>query len=116
MVDRLKKKGIQVSATTVTKRAKDLGCYLPRKKGRAHDREVLTSSIGDLIQHDASLHLWAPLAKEKWTLITSIDDYSRMLLYAEFVRAENTWTHIQRDVAKVETACCQWWCFGASPG
>jgi len=103
MVDRLKKKGIRVSATTVTKRAKTLGCYLPKKKGKAHDREVLTSSIGDLIQHDASLHLWAPLAKEKWTLITSIDDYSRMLLYAEFVREENTWTHIQAAQSLMQT-------------
>jgi transposase len=103
MVDRLKKKGVRVSATTVTKRAKDLGCYLPKKKGKAHDREVLTSSIGDLIQHDASLHLWAPLAREKWTLITSIDDYSRMLLYAEFVREENTWAHIQAAQSLMQT-------------
>lgn len=103
MVDRLKKKGVKVSATTVTKRAKILGCYLPKKKGKAHDREVLTSSIGDLIQHDASIHQWSPFAEEKWTLITSIDDYSRMLLYADFVREENTWTHIQAAQTLMQT-------------
>jgi hypothetical protein len=95
LADRLKKKRIQVSPTTITKRAKALGCYRPRKKKAAHDREVLTTSIGDLIQHDASLHKWSPYAAEKWTLITSIDDYSRMLLYADFVLEENSWAHIQ---------------------
>jgi transposase len=103
LADRLKKKGIQVSTTTITKRAKALNCYRPRKKKAKHDREVLTSSIGDLIQHDASLHKWSPYADEKWTLITSIDDYSRMLLYAELVREENTWTHIQAAQALMQT-------------
>ncbi len=95
LADRLKKKGIHVSTTTITKRAKALDCYRPRKKKAVHDREVLTASIGDLIQHDASLHKWSPYAQEKWTLITSLDDYSRMLLYADFVPEENTWAHIQ---------------------
>ena len=95
MRDRLKKKSIQVSTTTITKRAKALECYQPKKKKAAHDREVLTYSVGDLIQHDASLHKWSPFAEEKWTLITSIDDYSRMLLYADFVQIENSWAHIQ---------------------
>jgi len=103
LVDRLKKQGIQVSTTTVTKRAKALGCYLPKKKGKSHDREVLTASIGDLIQHDASLHKWSPYAEEKWTLITSIDDYSRMLLYADFVQEENTWAHIQAAQSLMQT-------------
>jgi len=103
LADRLKKKGIQVSTTTITKRAKALDCYRLRKKKARHDREVLTSSIGDLIQHDASLHKWSPYADEKWTLITSIDDYSRMLLYAELVREENTWTHIQAAQALMQT-------------
>jgi len=94
--DRLKKEGIQVSTTTLIQRAIQQGCYLPKKrKTERHDREVLTSTIGDLIQHDASLHKWSPYAEEKWTLITSIDDYSRMLLYADFVETETSWAHIQ---------------------
>lgn len=83
--DRLGEHGIQVSVTTIINRAKQYDCHKPRKKRKHHDREVLTASIGALIQHDASLHLWAPLANEKWYLITSIDDYSRKLLYADFV-------------------------------
>ena len=93
--DRLEKRGIRVSATTITARAKALGCHRPRPKKRVHDREVLTTSIGALIQHDASLHLWSPYAQEKWTLITSIDDYSRKLLFADFFLHETTWNHIQ---------------------
>lgn len=94
--DRLKKDGIQVSTTTIIQRAIAQGCYLPKKrKPERHDREVLTSTIGDLIQHDASLHKWSPYAPEKWTLITSLDDYSRMLLYADFVESETSWAHIQ---------------------
>jgi len=99
--DRLEKKGIEVSVTTIIDRAKRLDCYKPRKKRKAHDREVSTASIGALIQHDSSLHLWSPFAEEKWTLITSIDDYSRMLLFADFVLSETTWAHIQAVQALV---------------
>lgn|GEM_PF-2182818 len=58
--DRLEKRGIHVSATTITTRAKALGCYRPRPKNKDHDREVLTTSIGPLVQHNASFHLWPP--------------------------------------------------------
>jgi hypothetical protein len=93
--DRLEKKGITVSATTITDRAKKLGCYKPHPKRKAHDREVVTLSIGELVQHDASLHLWSPYASEKWALITSLDDFSRKLLFADFFPHETTWAHIQ---------------------
>jgi hypothetical protein len=92
--DRLKKKGFLVSATTITARAKQLGCYKPHPKGKAHDRQVVTAAIGALVQHDASIHLWSPFASEKWTLITSIDDYSRKLLFADFFLQETAWAHI----------------------
>lgn len=76
LTDRLQKAGVQVSTTTVIKRAIQQGCYLPKKRKKdRHDREVLTSSAGDLIQHDASLHKWSPYVSDKWTLITSLDDY-----------------------------------------
>jgi len=93
--DRLKKKGITVSATTITKRAKELNCYQPHRKQKVHDREVITAAIGALVQHDASTHRWSPFAGDKWTLITSLDDYSRKLLYADFVEQETSWAHIQ---------------------
>lgn len=93
--DRLTKQGITVSLSTIIDRAKGLDCYQPHPKKKAHDREVITASIGALIQHDASHHRWSPYAQDKWTLITSIDDFSRKLLFADFFPQETTWTHIQ---------------------
>lgn len=95
MRDRLEASGIKVSLTTIINRAKKLGCHKPRRKKKAHDREVVTTSIGALVQHDASTHKWSPLASEKWTLITSIDDFSRKILFADFCLRETTWAHIQ---------------------
>jgi hypothetical protein len=93
--DRLRKNGIEVSVPTIIKRAKEEECYKPRRKQKAHDRQVITSAIGEMIQHDASTHLWSPLAAEKWTLITSLDDYSRKLVFADFFLHETSWAHIQ---------------------
>ncbi len=96
LTDRLNKAGIQVSTTTVIQRAKASGCYQAKKKKKdRHDRAVVTATTGDLIQHDASLHLWSPYASQKWILITSLDDYSRMVLYADLVESETSWAHIQ---------------------
>jgi hypothetical protein len=93
--DRLLDDGISVSLPTLIERAKRLSCYKPPHKTKTHDREVITATIGDLIQHDASHHLWSPYASEKWALITSLDDYSRHLFYADFVPTETSWAHIQ---------------------
>jgi hypothetical protein len=101
--DRLLKQGITVSVNTIIDRARKLGCHKPRRKHKTHDREVLTSSIGALIQQDGSTHLWSPYSSEKWTLITAIDDFSRMLLFADFFSAETTWAHIQASRGVVET-------------
>ena len=79
--DRLKKQYHQrVSLPTVIDRAKTHGFYLKKPKRTLHDREVLTRYAGELIQHDTSYHLWAPAAKEKWYLITSLDDHNRLIL------------------------------------
>jgi hypothetical protein len=100
--DRLAAQGMDVSLTTIIKRAKQLDCYQPRKKRKTHDREVLTVAVGALIQHDASTHLWSPFAQEKWALITSIDDYSRKLLFADFFPSETTWAHIQATQSVIQ--------------
>src|SRR4030043_787383 len=65
----------KVSLPTIIDRARKHGFYLKKPKKTAHDREVLTRYAGELIQHDASHHLWAPTSGEKWYLITSLDDY-----------------------------------------
>jgi hypothetical protein len=93
--DRLRDKYNQkVSLSTIIDRAKRNGFYFPKREKKSHDREVLTNYVGELIQHDASHHKWSPYADKKWYLITSLDDYSRMLLYAEFIERETSWDHI----------------------
>lgn len=87
--------GQNVSLPAIIRRAKEKGFYLAKPKRTAHDREVLTQYAGELIQHDASIHLFAPAAEQKWILITSLDDYSRMLFFAKLFNHETTWGHIQ---------------------
>lgn len=85
----------KVSLPTVIDRAKKHGFWKKVPVRRVHDREVLTNYPGEIIQHDSSLHLWAPEALQKWYLITSLDDYSRMLVYADLWTRESSWNHIQ---------------------
>jgi transposase InsO family protein len=85
----------KVSLATVIRRAKDHGFYFKNKIQKIHDRLVLTNYAGELIQHDASFHLWAPDQKNKWCLITSLDDYSRFILHASLSEHESLWKHIQ---------------------
>jgi hypothetical protein len=101
--DRLAKQDIQVSVPTIITRAKALGCYLAIRKRKHHDREVVTTAIGTLVQHDASHHRWSPFAAHPWVLITSLDDYSRKLLYADFVEQESTWAHIKAAESLMRT-------------
>lgn len=60
-------------------------CLTLRQKRKSHDKEVLTNYLGKLIQHDPSHHRLTHYASEKWYLITSLDDYSRLTLYAVLV-------------------------------
>jgi len=88
------KYGQQVSLPTIIDRAKRNNFYFSKPERKAHDREVLTNYPGELIQHDSSHHLFAPYAESKWYLITSLDDYSRLILYAVLVERETAWEHI----------------------
>jgi len=85
----------KVSLSTIIDRAKKNDFYLKKRhKKNPHDREVITNYIGEIIQHDSSYHLWSPPAKEKWYLITSLDDFSRFILYATLLKKETSWAHI----------------------
>lgn len=85
---------VKVALSTIITRAKDKGYYLGKPPKKIHDREVLTNLAGEMLQHDSSHHLWSPYMDKKLYLITTIDDYSRMILYAELVEEENVWAHI----------------------
>lgn len=94
--DQIKKKYHQVvSVPTIINRAKEWGFYQGKPPRPTHDREVITNYAGELIQHDSSHHKFAPLMANKLYLITSLDDYSRALIYADFWERETTWNHIQ---------------------
>jgi hypothetical protein len=85
----------KVSLPTIINRAKKEGLYKPKKrKKKSHDREVHSNYIGELIQHDSSHHKFSPYADKKWYLITTLDDYSRLLLYAKLIEKETSWQHI----------------------
>jgi hypothetical protein len=94
--DRLSQKYKQkVSLPTIIDRARKNDFYLLKKPRKTiHAREVATHYIGQLIQHDSSYHLWSPAAREKWYLITSLDDFSRYILYAALLKKETSWAHI----------------------
>ncbi len=86
---------ITVSVPTIIDRAKKHGYYHTAKPKRIHDREVITNFVGELVQHDSSHHQFSPYMQKKLYLITSLDDYSRALLFADFFEHESTWTHIE---------------------
>lgn len=91
----LQKYDQRVSVDTIIRRAKEWDFYLGKPPKKVHDREVMTHYTGELVQHDSSHHNFAPLLGTKLYLITSLDDYSRALLYADFWERETTWHHIQ---------------------
>lgn len=93
-----------VSVPTIISRAQEYGYWKPKPPKKVHDREVITNFAGELVQHDSSHHLWAPDGNVKWHLITSLDDHSRALLYADFWLRETTWFHI----LAVETVCLKY--------
>jgi len=87
---------LKVSVPTIIDRAKKNDFYKPRMKRRkTHDRAILTDCVGELVQHDSSLHKWASHSGRKWYLITSLDDHSRFLLHAELWEKDTSWHHIQ---------------------
>lgn len=88
------KHSIKVSIPTVINRAKNNGFYKTKPPKKVHDREVITNYAGELFQHDSSYHLFAPDGKVKWYLISTIDDYSRKMLFADLYVQERTWWHI----------------------
>jgi hypothetical protein len=84
-----------ITSQTIRNRARDWGYVKPKPPKKKHDRIVLTSAVGMLFQHDSSRHLWTPYAKDKWSLITTLDDFSRKLLFADFLERETAWNHIK---------------------
>lgn len=93
-----------VSVPTIIARAKTLGCYIVRPEKKKHTHQVITNYAGELVQHDSSHHRWSPYVEASWTGITTIDDYSRVILFGDLFEHESTWGHI----SSVESICLQY--------
>jgi len=68
-----------------------VGTPLPPPKPR---RRWQRARLGELWQHDSSIHQWWPAA-DKQTLLLTVDDHSRKLVAAIFVSSDTTWHHFQ---------------------
>ena len=75
----------KVSLSTIIDRAKRKNFFFLKPKRKAHDQEVTTNYPRELIQHDSSHHQFAPYTARKWHLITSLDNFSRLILYVVLV-------------------------------
>lgn len=103
--DILKEKhNITISVPTIIARAKDQGFYIPKPERKAHSREVITNYPGELIQHDSSRHRWSPYVADYWTAVTSIDDFSRVILFGDLFERESSWIHI----SSMESVCLRY--------
>lgn len=63
------------------------------RKPRAY-RRFRRARIGELWQHDSSIHQWWPAAS-KQTLLLSVDDHSGLNLAGRFVESDTTWNHFK---------------------
>lgn len=86
---------IEISVPTIITRAKELGFYIPKSERVKHERIVSTDFVGELVQHDSSHHRFSPFMDDKLYLITSLDDHSRLMLFADLFLEETTWHHIE---------------------
>ena len=63
----------------------------PLRKKRTY-RRFRRARIGELFQHDSSIHQWWP-APSKQILLLTVDDHSGFNVAGRFVSAETTWNH-----------------------
>ena len=60
------------------------------------------AQLGELWQHDSSIHAWWP-SSDKPVLLLTIDDHSRKIVAGRFVSADTTWLHFQHFRTAFET-------------
>ena len=63
----------------------------PVRKLRTY-RRFRRAYIGELWQHDSSIHQWWP-ASDKQVLLLTLDDHSGLNIAGRFVEADTTWNH-----------------------
>lgn len=65
----------------------------PAPKKRTY-RRFRRAHVGELWQHDSSIHQWWP-APQKQTLLLTVDDCSGLFVAGSFVDRDTTWNHFQ---------------------
>lgn len=88
-----RQKNLKVSSETIRKRAIALGLHRPKDKKVKIYREVESTKIGRLFQHDTCLHQWSPYLKHFYLILT-VDDHSRRIVCAQFFDQETSMNHI----------------------
>jgi len=63
----------------------------PPRRNRVY-RRFRRAKIGELWQHDSSIHQWWP-APHKQTLLLTVDDHSGLNVAGRFVTSDTTWNH-----------------------
>jgi hypothetical protein len=63
----------------------------PERKPRTY-RRFRRAHVGELWQHDSSIHQWWPAAA-KQTLLLTVDDCSGLMVAGRFVERDTTWDH-----------------------
>jgi hypothetical protein len=66
---------------------------IPLRKKRTY-RRFRRARIGELYQHDSSIHQWWP-ALTKQILLLTVDDHSGFNVDGRFVSSDTTWNHFQ---------------------
>jgi len=72
----------------------------PAKKPRTY-RRFRRANVGELWQHDSSIHQWWP-ADHKQILLLTVDDCSGLCVAGTFVEADTTWNHFTHFRAAFE--------------
>ena len=73
----------------------------PARQPRVY-RRFRRARIGELWQHDSSIHQWWPAAA-KQTLLLTVDDHSGLNLAGRFVESDTTWNHFEHLREAFET-------------
>ena len=95
-----RKENLEISSETIRRKAILWKLHHPRARGAKIYREVETSKIGRLFQHDTCIHQWSPFM-DYFYLILTVDDHSRRIVFAKFFEEETSMNHILsvRDTA-----------------
>lgn len=92
-VELKKQHEIAVPAETIRQKAIKWNLYLPRQRNAKIYRQLETTKIGRLFQHDTCLHQWSPYLAPFYLILT-VDDHSRRILCARFFEKESSMNHI----------------------